>query len=101
MLDSSEWRDMPDDECGSGGGGSERSEESDCALRVPGGPSISCESFPLRQESWNSFSLSCMTLWTGVAPLEPLVLVDRRVPSAVPVPASDLMLRESSLFLSP
>ena len=49
---------MLDQDRVSGGGGRERSEESDLFLLFSGGPSISCEALPLAEELRDSFSLS-------------------------------------------
>ena len=57
---SSEWSEMLDQDCVSGCGGSDRSEESDRFLLSSGGPSISLEALPLAEELCDSFSLSCI-----------------------------------------
>ena len=57
---SSEWSEMLDQDCVSGCGGSDWSEESDWFLLSCGGPSISLDALPLAEELRDSFSLSCI-----------------------------------------
>ena len=73
---------MLDQDCCSGCGGSDKSEESDWSLCVSGGPSISLDALPLAEELRDSFSLSCIIVWLVVAGVELLVLEEWRVPSA-------------------
>ena len=76
-------------------GGRDKSDESDVSLALSSGPFISLEPLSLAVELVHSFSLSTMTRWTGVVPLEAPV----RALAINPLCASSQVLIHDCSFL--